>query len=77
MASVMLATADNDFGLVSSRTAKSRAQKLANEEGKTVTLRHVVTDRVLGRVKPAKKARRKPGCTVRALSRPSKIGLAH
>jgi hypothetical protein len=53
---VLLATADHEFGNVPAAKAAAEAQALANEEGKPVTLRDPVTDKVLKTVKP-KKAR--------------------
>jgi hypothetical protein len=59
-ATIALATIDNDFGHVPAETAKAEAQTLANEEGKTVTLRDPVTDKVLGKATPTK-AKKAPG----------------
>jgi hypothetical protein len=52
--SVVLATEDTEFGQVPAAKAKAEAQALANKEGKVVTLRDPITDRVLGKVKPAR-----------------------
>jgi nucleotide-binding universal stress UspA family protein len=52
---IALATADTEFGHVPADTAKEEAKTIANEEGKAVTLRHPVTDEVLGKVKPSPK----------------------
>ena len=54
---IMLATANNDFGLVPAETAQREAQSLANEEGKVVYLRQPETDKVLGKAEPAKAAK--------------------
>jgi hypothetical protein len=51
---VMLATVNNDFGLVPAETAQREAQSLADEEGQVVYLRHPETDQVLGKATPAK-----------------------
>jgi hypothetical protein len=52
---IALATADTEFGHVPADTAKEEAKTIANDEGKAVTLRHPVTDEVLGKVKPSPK----------------------
>src|SRR5262245_15468276 len=54
MNTVLLATADNDLGMVPAKTAGKAAQKAANEEGKAVTVRHPVTDKVIAKVLPKK-----------------------
>jgi hypothetical protein len=51
---VLLTVGDTDAGEVPANKAKAEAQALANEEGKVVTLRNPVTDKVLGKVKPTK-----------------------
>ena len=56
---VLLATADTELGLVPSKTASAQAQKAANEEGKSVTVRHPVTDKVLATIMP-QRAKAKP-----------------
>jgi hypothetical protein len=62
---VMLATEDNDLGLVEANTATRRAQKHANETGKPVTVRHPVTDKLLAKILPMKPAKGK-GKTAKA-----------
>src|SRR5262249_8855643 len=55
------ATADKDLGMVASKTAGKAAQEAANEEGKAVTVRHPVTDKVIAKVLPkAPKAKAAP-----------------
>jgi hypothetical protein len=49
---ILLATANNDFGLVPADTAQREAQSLADQEGAVVYLRHPETDKVLGKAKP-------------------------
>ncbi len=49
---VVLATVDNDLGLIARGAAVIQAQKAANEMGVTVYIRHPVTDAVLATVKP-------------------------
>jgi hypothetical protein len=56
MNTVTLATDDTEFGQVPANKAKAEAQALANEQGKPVTMRDPLTDKVLGKAKPAKKA---------------------
>jgi hypothetical protein len=51
---IALASPDTDFGHVPADKAKAEAQALANEQGKPVTLRDPVTDKVLGTIKPTK-----------------------
>lgn len=50
--SVMLATQDEDCGLVPADEAHDRAQQMANDEGTTITVRNPVTDEVLETVEP-------------------------
>lgn len=57
---VMLATEDRDLGIVPAATARQHAQDAANEEGKTVTLRHPETDEVIGTVEPTTPAPEAP-----------------
>ncbi|WP_208821399.1 hypothetical protein [Bradyrhizobium neotropicale] len=66
MNTVTLATDDKEFGQVPADKAKAEAQALANEQGKPVTLRDPVTDKLLGKAKPAKKA------PVKAKGKPAK-----
>jgi hypothetical protein len=66
MNTVTLATADTEFGQVPANKAEAEAQTLANEEGKTVTVRDTVTDEVLAKVKPAKKAKAAPKAAPKA-----------
>jgi integrase len=63
----MLATADGDLGLVPASKAQAEAAKLAAEEGKNVTVRDPVTDRVINphRSKRAARKRRLTELSVR------------
>jgi len=60
---VMLANPDGDLGLgeMPMEKAKAEAQSLANLEGRPITLRHPISDKVLATVKPKapKKAKAK------------------
>jgi hypothetical protein len=49
---IMLAIGDQDCGLVEKKDAKARAQEMANQECKPVTMRHPVSDKALRTVKP-------------------------
>ena len=52
LTAILLATANNDFGLAPAETAQREAQSLADEQGEVVYLRHPETDQVLGKAKP-------------------------
>jgi hypothetical protein len=60
LTAIMLATRDADLSLVPADKAMEHAQELADQEGKVVYLRHPETDKVLGKAKPAKAARKPP-----------------
>ena len=49
---VLLSTADRDLGHVPASTAASEAKRAAKAEGKTVTIRDPITDKVIGRALP-------------------------
>jgi hypothetical protein len=80
MNTVTLATDDTEFGQVPANKAKAEAQALANEQGKQITLRDPVTDKVLGKAKPAKKAaakaKAKPAKKAAAKTKPAKAKAA-
>jgi hypothetical protein len=59
MTTVMLSTTESDLGLVPANTASKRAQAHANKTGQTVTVRDAVTDKVLAKILPVKKAKAK------------------
>jgi len=48
----MLATEDRDLGLVPASTAMAEAKKIAEQTGKTVYVRDVITDAVKSVVRP-------------------------
>jgi len=51
---IALASENTDYGHVPAAVAEAEAQTIANEDGKPVTLRDPVTDRVLATVEPMK-----------------------
>lgn len=70
--SVALATTDKDLGVVPAATATKRAQAVANELGKAVTVRHPVTDTVIRTVKPAAKTKKKAKAAAKKTAKAAK-----
>jgi hypothetical protein len=49
---VALATEDTDLAILPAKTAKREAEAHADESGKPVTLRHVISDKLIETVRP-------------------------
>ena len=49
---VMMSTSDEDIGLVRRADASASAQEIANEDARSITVRDVLTDRLIATVHP-------------------------
>jgi hypothetical protein len=67
---VSLSTEDRDLGIVEKSEAKASAQRFADKEGETVTMRDPTSDKVLGKVKPTTKG--KAAKTTKAAAKPTR-----